>query len=114
MIEDYLIFIGVGIILCILGILMRIGKLNFILSRYESFHKAIRKRNFTVDRDSLSKFYFFEFLILGGLLLIAGIIHAILPENNEFNSYWIYIVIISIGIIGMLYCNFSNRFLNFD
>ena len=111
MIENYYIFIGVGIILCLLGILMKIRKIDFLLSRYESFHKFLRKGVIGVDKDKLAKYYVFEFLLIGGLLLITGIIHLIVSINFEFNMSWIYIAIISIGIIGMLYLNFTNRFL---
>jgi len=110
--ENYSLY--VGIILCILGILMRARQLDFLIDRYEVFHKAIRKRNLSVDREGLSKFYSKLFFILGVILLIAAFIQFIKPNDYELITTWIYIALIAIGIIGILYCNLTNRFLKYN
>ena len=48
MVEEFSLY--VGIIFCALGILMRVEKLDFIIARYEVFHKAIRKKNSPLRR----------------------------------------------------------------
>ena len=35
----------VGIVLCVLGVFMKLGWLNFLIARYEWFQKAIRKKD---------------------------------------------------------------------
>ena len=47
----------VGLVLCVLGLLMLAGLLNFIIDRYEGFHQAVRKKEFSVDKKGLAKFY---------------------------------------------------------
>jgi len=110
--ESYLLYIG--LILCVLGILMRAHRLDFIIGRYEGFHKVIRKKTLSVDREGLSKYYSNLFLILGSILLIAAIIHLIKPEISELITLWIYVAVLVVGIIGILYCNLTNRFLKYD
>lgn len=104
----------VGLILCFLGILMRARKLDFLMARYEFFQMAIRKKNLSVDRERLSKFYSYFFIILGGILLIAAIIQFIIPEMSKGITFWIFIVVAAVGIIGILYCNLTNRYLKYD
>ena len=104
----------VGLILCVLGILMKARKIDFILMRYEGFQKAIRKKKIEVDRDRLSKFYFSLFILLGSILLIAAIIQLIIPSSSENISFWIFVVVAALGTIGILYCNLSTRYLTSD
>ena len=101
----------IGIVLCLLGILMKIGWLKFLIDRYEGFQKAIRKNKFIVDKKGVSKFYSILFFILGVPLLIGAIIGFIIPDRFKLISTWIYIILIVIGISGILYLNLSNRFI---
>jgi len=101
----------IGIVLCVLGILMIVGQLNFLIDRYEGFHKVIRKKKFSVDKEGLSKFYSILFFVLGVPLLIVAIIGFIIPDSFKLISTWIYVALLVIGIIGILYCNLSNRFI---
>jgi MFS family permease len=112
--EEYVIALIVGIVLCGLGILMMFTNLlNFIIARFESFQKAIRKKEFNVDKEGLSKFYAILWIVLGVLLIIGAIIGFINHESYESFSMWIFVVIIAIGFIGILYCNISNRFIQY-
>jgi FtsH-binding integral membrane protein len=104
----------VGGILCVLGIFMRVGWLDIIISRYESFQKTIRKKNLRVDREGLAKFYSNTYFVLGVILLIAAVIQSIMPEFSEIITLWIFIAVAGIGIVGILYSNLSNRYLKYD
>ncbi|NVM16987.1 MAG: hypothetical protein HWN80_04675 [Candidatus Lokiarchaeota archaeon] len=101
----------IGIVLCVLGILMRVGWLNFLIDRYEGFQKVIRRKKFSVDREGVSKFYTGLFFVLGASLLIVAIIGFITLDSYKLISIWIYLAIIAIGITGILYLNLSNRFI---
>ncbi|MHA1521736.1 MAG: DUF3784 domain-containing protein [Promethearchaeota archaeon] len=100
-----------GIILCVLGILMRAKKLNFLLLRYEGFQKVIRRRMVKVDKESLTRFYFIGLILIGGLLMITGMIQLLKPKGYEIITTWMWISVLAIGISGMLYCNITSRFL---
>lgn len=102
-----------AIVLFGLGFLMLLGFLNFILLRYEFFQRAVRKKDFSVDKDGLSKFYSILFFATGTPLLIGAIIGFINPEMFDLFSIWLFVAVAAIGIIGILYCNISNRFIVF-
>ncbi|MHA1912476.1 MAG: hypothetical protein ACTSYA_12375 [Candidatus Kariarchaeaceae archaeon] len=113
--EEYAIALIVGIVLCGLGILMMFTNLLiFIIARFESFHKVIRKKEFKVDKEGLSKFYAILWIVLGVLLIIGAIIGFISHESYESFSMWLFVVIIAIGFTGILYCNISNRFIQYE
>jgi VIT1/CCC1 family predicted Fe2+/Mn2+ transporter len=99
-----------GIVLCVLGILMKVGWLNFLIDRYEGFQKAIRRKKFSVDREGVSRFYTGLFFVLGAFILIVAIIGFVAPDSYELISIWMFASIIAIGITGILYLNLSNRF----
>ena len=107
--ENYALIIG--IVLCVLGVLMRIGWLNFLIDRYEGFHKAIRKKQVSVDREGVSKFYTILFFVIGGPLLIVAIIGFISPESYNYISFWVFLTIVAIGITSIFYLNVSKRYL---
>ena len=100
-----------GIILLILGILMIFGQPRFILLRYESFHKFVRKKDVSVDEKRLSRFYSILFFVTGIPLLIGAIIGFINAEMFKEFSLWLVIAIAAVGVIGILYCNISKRFI---
>jgi len=101
----------IGIVLCVLGILMKVGWLKLLIDRYEGFHKAIRKKKAIVDKERVSKFYSILFFVLGVPLLIGAIIGLIIPDSFKLISTWFYVVLIVIGISAILYLNLSNRFI---
>jgi len=101
----------VGIILCLLGLLMLLGLLNFLIKRYEWFHNSIRKRKISVKGDVLSKFYAMLFFITGIPLVIGEIIGFVYSDVYKLFSIWLYITIAVIGVIGILYCNISTNFI---
>ena len=101
----------ISIVLFVLGFLMIFGLLDFLIDRYEVFHKIIRKKEFSVDREGLTNFYSILFFVSGIPLLIGGIIGFINPELYETFSIWLFVAVAAIGIIGILYCNVSNRFI---
>jgi hypothetical protein len=100
-----------GIVLFVLGVLMKVGWLNFLIDRYEGFQKAIRRKKFRVDREGVSKYYSILFFVLGGLLMIVAIFGFIFPDGYKSISIWIYLALLVIGISGILYLNISNRFI---
>jgi hypothetical protein len=109
---NYALYIGIA--LCVLSILMRLGMLDFLLGRYEGFQKVFRKRSFNLDRKGLSNYYSILFLVVGALLLIGGVIILIGPNNVDIITNVTYIVVIVIGLFGMLYLNLTSKFLNID
>jgi membrane protein required for beta-lactamase induction len=104
----------VGIIMCVLAILMKLNVLNFVIARFEAFHKAIRKKPFSVDKKGLSNYYFILFLFVGVMFLIVALVQYIEPANIDTISLVLYILVIVIGLSGMLYMNISNRFIQYE
>jgi hypothetical protein len=100
-----------GIILLILGILMKLRKIDFLIDRFQWFHKLIRKDDIEVDRDRLATFYSYLYIVIAVFLLIGAIIVFINPENVDTINLWTIIVTAIVGISGILYCNLSKRFL---
>ena len=90
---------------------MMLDLLRFLVDRYEVFHKVIRKKEFSVDRDGLTKFYSILFFVLGVPLLIGAIIGFVVPDIFELFSIWLSLAVAVIGIMGILYSNVSNRFI---
>ncbi len=101
----------ISIVLFILGFLMIFGQLNFLIDRYEVFHKAIRKKEFSVDREGLSNFYSILFFISGIPLLVGAIIGFINSDLYKTFAVWLFVAVAVVGIIGILFCNVSNRFI---
>lgn len=100
----------VSIVLFALGFLMILGQLNFIIYRFEVFQRIFRKKDFNVDKEGLSRFYSVLFFVLGVPLLIGAIIGLINPDMFSLFSIWLFVAVAVFGIIGILYCNVSNRF----
>lgn len=90
---------------------MILGQPKFLIARYESFQKFIRRKEISVDEEGLSKFYSILFFVTGIPLLIGAIIGFINAEMFKGFSLWLVIAIVTIGVIGILYCNVSKRFL---
>ena len=104
----------IGLFLIILGVLMKMRKVDFLLSRYESFHKIFRKKQFTLDREGLSRHYTVFYWIEGSLFLIIALLEFIEAFTSENSSIWAYSFAIALGILGILYCNITTKFLNFE
>jgi len=77
----------------VLGILMKVGWLNFLISRYEGFQKAFRKKEFTVDKEGVSNFYSILFFVTGIPLLIGAIIGFIKPDLSKDIYIWIFVAV---------------------
>lgn len=106
--EDYTLI--VGIVLCVLGVLTKVGWLNFLIARYEWFQKAIRKNEFSVDKERVVNFYLILFFVIGVPFLILGIIGFIVPIDENI-TFWIIIALVAIGVLGIIYLNASKRFI---
>ena len=78
--DEYILI--VGIVLCALGVLTKVGWLNFLISRYEWFQKVIRKKEFSLDKEGVTNFYIILFFVIGVHLLILGIIGFIVPLDK--------------------------------
>lgn len=96
----------VGAILLLMAILMKLGILNFIIKRYESFYK-IKNKNISVDENGLQIYYSILFLVVGLIMLISGIVK---PNQKTLSSVFWFLGI-GIGIIGILYLNNTDRYI---
>ena len=102
----------IGIVLCLLGIIMLIFPRNFIIDRFEGFHKAIRrKKEIVVNKEGLSKFYAILYFVLAIPLLILGIIGFINTDLSITIYIWIFVAVAVFGVIGILYCNLTKQFI---
>ncbi|WP_371805111.1 DUF3784 domain-containing protein [Candidatus Lokiarchaeum ossiferum] len=99
------------IILFILGILMKLRKIDFLIDRFQWFQKLIRKEDIEVNRNRLATFYSYLYFVIAIFLLIGAIILFIDPENGENINLWTVIVTVILGMSGILYCNLSKRFI---
>jgi len=101
----------IAIVLFALGFLMILGWLNFIIYRYEFFQRIFRKKDFSVNKEGLSKYYSILFFVTGTPLLIGAVIGLINPDMFSLFSTWLFVAVAAIGIVGIVYCNVSNRFI---
>jgi hypothetical protein len=101
----------VAIVLCILAILFRVDKLGFIISRYRSFQRFIRRRKLDVDRKAVTICYS-NIILIGALILFIGIIAQLMfPIDSEVISFWTWIAIIPYAICAELYITINKRFI---
>ncbi|MHA1929395.1 MAG: hypothetical protein ACTSV2_12540 [Candidatus Thorarchaeota archaeon] len=107
-------FLIIGLILIILAMSMRFRKVDFLIDRFSFFQKVIRKGNFEVDREALSKYYSVLFSVPGVILLIGTVLLYIYPSIYDTLSPILWITLISIAILGILYANVSKRFLVYE
>ncbi len=101
----------IGIVLCLLGLLMIVNQQNFMINRFEGFHKAIRKKEISVNKEGLSKFYAIYFFVIAVPILVLAIIGFIKPDIFELIYIWMFVAVAALGVIGILYCNLSNQFI---
>lgn len=107
-----IIALTVGIVLCLLGFFVILSPTNILVKRFEGFHKAIRrKKKISVDKEGLSKFYAIMFFVLSVPLLTGAIIGFIKPDIFKLFSTWLFVAVAVLGLLGILYCNISNRFI---
>ena len=64
-----------------MALLMKAGKLHFLILRYEFFQKRIRKQPFVVDEKRLTNYYFYLFIVSGFLVMIYQ-----LTKNSDLLS----------------------------
>lgn len=100
-----------SLVLITLGFIMLIGWLNFVIIRYEAFHRFIRKKEFRVEKERLKIFYSIIFFVTGVPLFIGAIIGLAIQHLFDVYSLWLYIAVAAIGLIGILYSNISNQFI---
>ncbi len=108
MIEVYTLI--AGIVLCVLGILMLVWSKNFIVMRYEGFHKLIRKKEIEVKYRKLNIYFAILYFITAIPLLTIAIIGFVSVIPNK-TYYWVYIADAGFGLIGILYANISKQFI---
>ncbi|MHA1196145.1 MAG: DUF3784 domain-containing protein [Promethearchaeota archaeon] len=102
----------VGLVFCVLGVFMKLGWLNFLILRYELFHKVARKKEFTVNKKGLANFYTILFFVIGVPLLILGIVELTISDLYPYEiSLWIWVTCLVIAFIAILYVNLSQRFI---
>ncbi|MFX0034797.1 MAG: hypothetical protein ACFE9I_04045 [Candidatus Hermodarchaeota archaeon] len=80
MIEIYTLV--AGIVLCVLGVKMLVWTKNFIVLRYEGFHKLIRKKEIEVKYKKLNIYFAILFFITTIPLLTIAIIGFVIEIPN--------------------------------
>jgi len=108
MIEVYTLI--AGIVLCVLGIMMLVWTKNFILMRFESFHKFIRKNEIEIKYRRLAVFNAILYFVTAIPLLTTAIIGFVI-EIPYMTYVWIFIAVAVFGLVGILYSNISNQFI---
>ncbi len=101
-------YVLVVIILEIMAWLMRIRKLDILISRYESFQKLIRRRSFTVDKAGVANYYSYLFAFSG-----LSVFLSLFIDTSKFVS-WIVIAFFVIIASGVLYLNIGKKYLVFE
>jgi len=101
----------VGIVLCLLGVFVIVFRENFIVKRFEAFHKGIRKKKISINKKGLSIFYAILYFTVAIPLLVLAIIGFINPNLSEMVFVWVFVAVAATGLIGILYCNLSKRFI---
>ena len=87
--------------------------LDILLIRYEIFQKFIRRKELSVNKDGLSKYYSAIFFVLGTPLIVGAIIGLINTETSDLVYIWLFLSVAALGIIGILYCNLTSRFIEY-
>ena len=108
MIEIYTLI--AGIVLCLLGIMMLVWTKNFIVLRYEGYHKLIRKKEIEVKFKKLNIFFAILYFVIAIPLLTVAIIGFVI-EIPDLTYVWIYVACASFGLIGILFANISKQFI---
>ncbi|MHA1555723.1 MAG: hypothetical protein ACTSPM_02195 [Candidatus Heimdallarchaeota archaeon] len=102
--------LAVGIILFMLGIMMLIWTKNFIILRFEGFHKGIRKKKIVINYRALATYNAILYFITAIPLLTTAIIGFV--KEIPVNTYiWIYVAVAVVGLVGILYSNISKQFI---
>lgn len=83
---------------------------NFIVLRYEGFQKLIRKKEIEVKYKKLNIFFAILYFVIAIPLLTMAIIGFVIIIPNK-TYFWIYIPVAGFGLIGILYANISNQFI---
>ena len=99
-----------GIVLCVLCFMMIVWTKNFIIMRYEWFHKLIRKKEIKAKYKELSIYFAILYFITAIPLVTIAILGfvIIIPDKTYF---WIYIADAGFGLIAILYANISKQFI---
>lgn len=106
--------LSIGIIMCLLGILLLLGKFKLLINRHEGFHRRIRRKRIQVDRERLTKFYAILYFSTGIPIVSLSIIGFVNYDIYTSISFWLWIVLAGVAIVGVIYCNVSKRFIKSD
>jgi hypothetical protein len=102
--------LSIGIVLFMLGIMMLIWTKNFIIMRFEGFHKAIRKKEIDIKYRRLAVYNAILYFIMAIPLLSIAIIGFV--NEMEYLTYvWVFVPVAVLGLIGILYSNISKKFI---
>ena len=102
----------VGLVLSVLGVFMKLGWLNFLIYRYEWFHKIVRKKEFTVNKKGVVNFFTNLFFAIGIPLLILGFVELTTSDLYlQQISLWVWITCVVIAVIAIFYVNLSRKFI---
>lgn len=102
--------LAAGIVLFLLGIMMLIWTKNFIILRFEGFHKGIRKKKIEIKYRELAVFNAILYFVTAIPLLTTAII-GFISELEIMTYVWVSIGVAILGVIGILYSNLSKQFI---
>jgi len=111
MFEIVIATLATGIILFLLGVMMLIWTKNFIILRFEGFHKGIRKKKIVINYRALAIFNAILYFITAIPLLVIAIIGFINTELDLMNFVWVFVAVAVVGLVGILYTNISKQFI---
>lgn len=97
--------------MCLMGLLLVIGRFKFLIDKYEFFHNRIRRKNIIVDRERLTRSFAILYFSTGIPIIITSVIGLIYSEIYKLISLWFWIALAVIAIIGVTYLNVSKRYI---
>ena len=101
-------YVLVVIILLIMAWLMRIRKLDLLISRYEGFQKILRSKPFTVNEKGVANFYSYLFLFSGITVSFNLFVNTSELVSSVIIGFFVII------FVSVLYLNITKRFLVFE
>lgn len=94
-----------GVVLFAMAPLMKLGLLDFIVLRYERFHRFIRKNKaLRVDREPFRNAHSVVYATTGVLVTVSGLTKNWIP----------FVVAVVAGVMVSLYINLSTRFFIYE
>lgn len=103
-----------GMVLAILGFLVKYALFDVIILRYVWFQKLVHKKKLTVDKSGLRQIYALLLLSCGGIFIFGGLFGYFGPSDLYIIAITAYIGGIVIGVSLGGYILFTRRYLKFE